>query len=190
MKYYGLYKITNLVNGKMYIGQHATSDLDDGYMGSSKILKQAIRKYGPQCFRKEWICFCEDKQELDYMERVFVDQTWIDRSDTYNLKLGGAGGSAKGTNKGRPSWIKGKHLPESAKKALSEARKGKGNPMYGRRGESCPFYGKHHTEETKARCGDASRGRRFYNNGVINVRRYECPPGFVPGMAKSNRKVR
>ena len=61
MKYYGLYKITNLVNGKMYIGQHVTDNLDDGYMGSSKILKHAIKKYGLQCFRKEWLGFYEDK---------------------------------------------------------------------------------------------------------------------------------
>lgn len=182
MKYYGLYKITNLANGKMYIGQHVTSDLDDGYMGSSKILKCAIKKYGPQCFRKEWICFCEDKQELDYMERVFVDQTWIDRSDTYNLKLGGAGGSAKGTNKGRPSWIKGKHLPESAKKALSEARKGAGNPMYGRH----PVISESH----RRKLSDVNKGVRFWTDGAVTVRRKECPPGFVPGMAKSNRKAR
>ena len=70
---YGLYKITNLVNGKMYIGQHVTSDLDDGYMGSGKIIKRAVKKYGVENFCKEWIGFYEDADELDYMERVFVD---------------------------------------------------------------------------------------------------------------------
>ena len=85
MKYYGIYKITNLLNGKMYIGQHTTEDLDDGYMGSGKIIKQAIKKYGVENFRKEWIMFCEDEEELNYWESVFVDETWVLRSDTYNL---------------------------------------------------------------------------------------------------------
>ena len=73
MIFYGLYKITNLLNGKMYIGQHTTTNLDDGYMGSGKIIMRAIAKYGVQNFRKEWLMFCEDEEELNYMERVFVD---------------------------------------------------------------------------------------------------------------------
>lgn len=73
MMYYGLYKITNLVNGKMYIGQHVTDNLDDGYMGSGKLMKRALSKYGAENFRKEWLGFYEDEEELNYMERVFVD---------------------------------------------------------------------------------------------------------------------
>lgn len=73
MKYYGIYRITNLANGKMYIGQHTTDDLDDGYMGSGLLIKKAIKKYGVQNFRKEWLMFCEDEEELNYMERVYVD---------------------------------------------------------------------------------------------------------------------
>jgi len=73
MTYYGIYKITNLLNGKMYIGQHTTSNIDDGYMGSGKIIKYALKKYGAENFRKEWLMFCEDEEELNYMERVYVD---------------------------------------------------------------------------------------------------------------------
>ena len=72
MIYYGIYKITNLLNGKMYIGKHKTTNLDDNYMGSGKHLKYALQKYGKENFRKEWIMFCEDEEEMNYMERVYV----------------------------------------------------------------------------------------------------------------------
>lgn len=110
MRYYGLYKITNLINGKMYIGKHVTSNLDDGYMGSGKIIQKAIKKYGIESFRKEWLGFYEDEEELNYMERVFVDETWISREDTYNLCLGGEGGSAH----------KGKKHSENTKRIIQQ----------------------------------------------------------------------
>lgn len=73
MTYYGIYRITNLLNGKMYIGKHKTDNLDDKYMGSGTIIKMAVRKYGVENFRKEWLMFCEDEEEMNYMERVYVD---------------------------------------------------------------------------------------------------------------------
>lgn len=43
--YFYIYKITNNINGKYYIGQHGTEDLNDGYMGSGVKLQRAIAKY-------------------------------------------------------------------------------------------------------------------------------------------------
>ena len=41
-KFYTVYKITNLINGKIYFGQHITKDLLDDYMGSGTDLKYDI----------------------------------------------------------------------------------------------------------------------------------------------------
>ena len=44
--YYLIYKITNNVNNKIYVGKHKTENKNDGYMGSGTILNRAIEKYG------------------------------------------------------------------------------------------------------------------------------------------------
>lgn len=95
----------------------------------------------------------------------------------------------------------GKRHSEESKKKMSLAKKG----MY--IGEKNPFYGKTHSEETRRRLSEAAknmseetkkkmseakkgntnvRGTRWFNNGEINIRAKECPPGFVPGMFKNN----
>lgn len=120
-------------------------------MGSGKVLKLAIKKYGKENFRKEWLMFCEDAEELNYMERVFVDQTWVERSDTYNLAIGGETprhihSGMKGrhhtdetksklavAHRGKPSPMKGKHFSLKARKAMSDAHKGLPSGRKGKR---------------------------------------------------------
>ena len=46
--YYYIYKTTNVVNNKIYIGKHKSKDLDNNYLGSGKILQLAVKKYGEE----------------------------------------------------------------------------------------------------------------------------------------------
>jgi hypothetical protein len=90
--FFYVYKITNLINSKIYIGVHKTSNLDDGYMGSGKSLKQAIKKYGLQNFKKEIINFCSSETEMFEQEKQLVNENFVKLSTTYNNKIGGSGG--------------------------------------------------------------------------------------------------
>jgi len=87
--FYTIYKTTNLVNGKFYIGKHKTKDLDDGYMGSGKILKHAISKYGLDNFHKEILHICESEKQMNALEKILVVP---DIEMNYNLCDGGKGG--------------------------------------------------------------------------------------------------
>ena len=62
--YYLIYKTTNLINNKFYIGMHGTNNLEDGYLGSGKIILSAIRLYGKENFIREILYYCESEEEM------------------------------------------------------------------------------------------------------------------------------
>lgn len=87
--YYLIYKITNQINGKSYIGKHQTKNIDDGYMGSGKLLKRAIEKYGIENFTKDIIEIYDTEQKMNLAEKILVV---TDNEISYNLCSGGNGG--------------------------------------------------------------------------------------------------
>ena len=91
-KYYLVYKTTNLVNGKIYIGKHETDNLDDGYLGSGNLLRRAIKKYGEENFKREILFECSTIEEMNAKEAELVNEEFLKRDDVYNIKLGGNGG--------------------------------------------------------------------------------------------------
>lgn len=84
-----LYKTTNLVNSKTYIGIHKTNNLDDGYLGSGFALVEAVGKYGKENFKREVLKFCNSYDELLELEKLYVDSDWVKDKSNYNLKTGG-----------------------------------------------------------------------------------------------------
>ncbi len=53
-KYHFTYLTTNRENGKQYIGDHSTNNLNDGYLGSGEIIKNSVKKYGRQNFNRNF----------------------------------------------------------------------------------------------------------------------------------------
>lgn len=162
--FYLVYQITNLVNGKIYIGKHTTKDPYDNYMGSGKLIIQAIKKYGLENFTKE-ILFCfTDEKEAFLKEEEIVTKEFIDRENTYNIVLGGIGMKSGEAN---PNF--GKHFSKETREKLSNAAKkrcGENHPMYGK---PSPIRGRHLSQEHKDKISKAHKGRKHTQEARENM---------------------
>jgi len=105
-----VYKTTNLINGKIYIGQDSKND--ENYLGSGNLIKLAIKKYGKENFKKETLVVCYNQTELNEAECF-----WIKKLKTvdigYNIALGGTNGT----------MLNRKHT-ENTKKLMRDSREG------------------------------------------------------------------
>jgi len=200
--YYTIYKITNKIDGKFYIGSHKTKNLDDNYMGSGKYLKYAQEKYGIDNFEKEILFIFETPEDMYDKEAELVNEEFIATENTYNLKVGGFGGfdyinsnitMEQRTNISNSSKrFSGKTHTEQSKQIMSNRKIGELNPNYGKPGT---MLGKTHTEETKQRIGSVNSinqkgeknsqyGTMWINNGTINkkIKKHDIiPEGWNKG---------
>lgn len=181
-KGYGvIYKITNLINGKQYIGQTSKYRISDRWSqhkhsaryGKKNYLYNAMRKYGEDNFEFKVIIHNIPVDKLNFYEQLWINKLNTKSPNGYNLTDGGEG------TRGMIPWNKGiprseetinkikQHYTEEVIEEMRRRVSGKNNPMYGRTGknsptygngrfgEDNPFYGKHHSEETKAILSDA-----------------------------------
>ena len=131
--FYTIYKITNNINNKFYIGMHQTKKLDDGYMGSGKLIKTAIKKYGIENFTKEILHIFDNEEDMKNKEKQLVVLSEM----SYNLCEGGKGGFGYLNRSGKSLRTGMKHSEESKKKM--------GHP-----GRISPTKGKKWNDEQKA----------------------------------------
>lgn len=181
-KYHYVYVITNKVNKKFYIGKHSTSNLDDGYMGSGKLILKAEKKYGLENFTKEYLAFCDTEEKLNWFEKFYIKK-FNAREVGYNLTDGGDGHSGfimseetkekiSKSHKGITSPFKGIARPNEVKEKISNSLFGHHHNKESRqkmsdskKGKPSAFKGKHHSEETKLKISNANRGKIPWNKG-------------------------
>ncbi len=86
-----IYKTTNLLNNKIYIGQKR-GNFNKNYHGSGKVLRVAINKYGIKNFNVEVLCECNDEMELNEKEKYFIAKfKSLVKYGNYNITEGGHG---------------------------------------------------------------------------------------------------
>jgi hypothetical protein len=90
--HYLIYKITNLLNNKIYIGLHKTYDINDDYMGSGKNIKNEIKLFGIENFKKEILFDFDNPDDMIKKEAELVNEEFLKRDDVYNIVLGGNAG--------------------------------------------------------------------------------------------------
>lgn len=95
-KYHYFYKITNLLTEEYYYGIHSTSDLNDGYMGSGHVLKNKIKEFGIENFKKDILKFFDSREECGKYEKEIVTIDVVNDPKCYNMVLGGDYGNTKG----------------------------------------------------------------------------------------------
>ena len=190
MKYYYTYVVTlteGSLKDKVYFGKHITDNLNDGYIGSGKILRDYLNKY-PDGYYREILQYYNTKEELAKAEYELI-QPHLGEDYCINLKRGGEGGcrvhilqetkdkmSIKAKERFQDSEFK-----ERWKKKMKEVYD---NPEYHQKlsethkGENHPMYGKNHSEESKKKMSESrnkylqehpeSRAQCCWNKGLKN----------------------
>jgi len=179
-KYHYIYKTTNLLSGRYYIGMHSTDDLNDGYLGSGTLLRRSINKYGKENHSIEILEYYNSREELAAREKEVVNLQEIAKEECMNLKVGGFGGftdeilrlgRAAAVEKRKkdlenPEWLSmfGKKVSNGLRKSYQNGRV----PLYVGKGF---FGGKTHKPETIEKMKEI---KRDYGRGETNSQFGTC----------------
>ena len=184
---YYIYRITNKINGKTYIGQHKYKKLNDKYMGSGVYLAKAKKKYGMENFEKEILYSrIQYKETADDMEKFAINKERALGKAEYNIADGGQGSCCTPSeetkkkiseaNKGRKPWNKGKKMPEDLIKKNSESHKGQTPWNKGKTGvysietkRRMSEMARNRTDEHKRKLSESHKGQVPWNKGKTGV---------------------
>jgi group I intron endonuclease len=176
-----IYKITNKLNGKIYIGKSVNNNSD--YFGSGVSITQALKKYGKDFFEKEILECCNSIEELNEQEKFWIKKhNSTNKNLGYNVSEGGDGGNTRqgfskseiDDYKNKMSYsmlnsekylefvkkIKGKKRPEHSKKLKQLYESGKMRPWN---------KGIKTSDETKLKISEKNKGKKLSDDAKKKI---------------------
>jgi len=186
-KFNYVYITTNIVNGKQYVGDHSTNNLNDNYLGSGRpAFNNAIKKYGKENFRKKILEFFNTKKEaFDAQEKYIKLYKSHVSQNGYNISRKGGHGvkdciseeTKKKLSIASKNWHSIVGFSEETKLQLSKSLKGKNvgkirtekqKRKYSEisSGVNNSMFGKKHTKESKEKMSKSAKLRK--SNGMKN----------------------
>lgn len=146
--------------GKIYFGKHSTTNLDDGYICSSTLIRKWVKKH-LNGYVRQIIAFYNSEKELNEAEYNLI-HPHLGKEYCLNLTEGGLGTHLKGEK--HPFF--GKHHTNETKQRISEKNKGRKNPKSShpmlektRKKISIANKGKKRSEETKQKISQSNKGK-------------------------------
>ena len=167
MKYCFVYKVTNKINDKSYVGYHITENSDDGYLGSGTYIKRAIKRYGTENFEREILEHCSFDTVLD-RETYWIKKLNTKNPNGYNFTDGGIGSPGRvyseETKRKIGAKSKGRIPSEETRLKMSIAHKGKklSKESIQKRTESRK--GLTYSEESKRKISESQKKRLAKHN--------------------------
>jgi len=161
-----IYKTTNLINGKKYIGQKKFLKDWKNYLGSGKLFLKAIKKYNKINFNRKIIAVAFSINELNNMERYFIEKyNACYDTNFYNISAGGKSNLTKEIKEKISKSHLGKKLSEETKQKISiNSLKMWNNPNFKlimskmKNKENNPMFNKKHSVETIIKLRNISLG--------------------------------
>lgn len=176
---YYIYRITNKINGKTYVGQHKYKRLNDDYMGSGKLIRRAQKKYGIENFEKEILySHIQYKETADDVESFDIAKERAIGKAEYNIANGGQGGNlGEEVNRKISESLKGKHLTEETKQKVSESLKGRHRSEEDNKKISKSLKGRHFSDEWRKKMSESRKGKTPWNKGKKGLLHWKLVDG-------------
>jgi len=179
-----IYKTTNLINGKFYVGQDSKNNPE--YYGSGNLLKRAIKKHGKQNFIKETLEVCSTQEQLNEREKYWIKETKA-RELGYNIAEGGTGGNTytEETKQKVSQFFKGRYISAETiekRKRVREERKRQNPDAYKLSEEQKRVIGDFHrgkeiSEEQRKKLSERMKNFTNYSSEFLEMQKGENKKG-------------